>query len=189
MRRRRTSRSRACARSSMSVRAATSPGRKPPGFDAPAQGSRAARSRPVGLPALARDVRQPPYDARIARAGLGGGPRARGVADAGKRAQSPSAAPLPTHDGQRPRLPGRTQPPIPPHEVTENQRSTPTDTCRRPEPSSKVGAGLQHLPSSHEPRRTNPERVCNPVQTGPELERTRVMNGGKVTTSGLILAG
>ncbi len=37
---------------------------------------------------------------------------------------------------------------------------------------------LQSPPAAHEPRRPHPERVRNPVHTGPEPERTLVMNGG-----------
>ncbi len=83
------------------------------GLDAAARGSRAACPRPIRLHALARDVWQPAHDPRAARQGLAAGRRRVARLMRGRRAQSPPAAPLPAHDGQRPRLSSRAQPPRP----------------------------------------------------------------------------
>jgi len=39
--------------------------------------------------------------------------------------------------------------------------------------------GLQRPPVAYEPWRPHPERVCNPVQNGPQREQSPVMSGGK----------
>ena len=83
---------------------------EPPCLSATARGPRAAGPCPLGLRALERDLRQPAHDARTA----GHRPRRRppsdGPADARERVARAAAAPLPAHDRQPARLPGRPQP-------------------------------------------------------------------------------
>lgn len=60
-----------------------------------------------------------------------------------------------------------------------SQRAHVPQPANRSQADRRMEDGLQCPPAAHEPRWPHPERVCNPVQNGPQREQSPVMNEGK----------